>query len=492
MTEQPGRRAYEGEVYQQAHNATGLGDNFFTAPIASVTARQDAARYSEMQERRLVHGQETRGDAPGPDAHYLGYPHQQLYNMVNVDLDADTIDQRGRIANEMGNWLSEVRAQADRATSTERAAWQGPAAEQAHGFVKGTADWMDGTAQASWLASNRYSQQAAAASNAKNAMPDPVPFDQAAEMEAARRHFQSGNISDLTQGARMLEQMEAKQRAAQEAHEHAARVLESMDSTYYETASTQPTFTPPPTMSGQQGTSASGFTGTPTVIGGSAPLPSAGAGGVPISGGGGVPAPGSPGHLTSSSPITGQGPNGGTSGGGGYGTPRPGGSGPIGGALGPGGAGLGRLGSETTREPRGRSGSPRANFAGGRVSGGGYSPGKGGAAGGGSAGGRLGSAAPGGKAAGEPGAGKSTGTGSTGPKGESLARGGAAASGARAGAAGMGPMGAGGRGKKEEDEERKSAEYLQEADPESIFGSRPAEGPDGEKITPPVIGEKSR
>jgi hypothetical protein len=491
MTKQPGQRTYEAEVYQQAHDATGLGDNFFTAPIADATAQHDAARYSVSQGQNLARGQEMRGDAPGPDAHYLGYPHQQLYDMVNVDLDADTIDQRGRIANEMGNWLSEVRTQADRATQAEGAAWQGPAAEQAHGFVKGTADWMDGTAQASWLASNRYSQQAAAASNAKNAMPDPVPFDQAAEMEAARQHFQSGNIADLTEGARMLEQMEAKQRAAQEAHEQAARVLESMDSTYYETASSQPAFTPPPTMSGDQGTSASGFSGTQNVVGGSAPLPPASAGGVPISGSGGVPTAGSPGHLSSSSPITGQGPGGGTSGGGGFSTPRPGGGGTIGGTLGPGGAGLGRVGSETTRGPRGRGGSPRANFAGGRVSGGGYSPGKGGSAGGGSAGGRLGSAAPGSKGA-EPGAGKSTGTGSTGPKSESIARGGAAASGARGGATGMGPMGAGGRGKKEEDEEKKSAEYLQEADPESIFGSRPTEGPNGEKITPPVIGEKGK
>jgi hypothetical protein len=44
-------------------------------------------------------------------------------------------------------------------------------------------------------------------------------------------------------------------------------------------------------------------------------------------------------------------------------------------------------------------------------------------------------------------------------------------------------MGAsGGKGQKEEDKEKKSADYLREADPNSLFGY------DG-KATPPVIGK---
>ncbi|MGH3861889.1 MAG: hypothetical protein ACRDSQ_20240, partial [Actinokineospora sp.] len=61
-------------------------------------------------------------------------------------------------------------------------------------------------------------------------------------------------------------------------------------------------------------------------------------------------------------------------------------------------------------------------------------------------------------------------------------RGGAASAGGRGGGAGMGGgMGGGGRGQGGEDEEHTRASFLQEDDPEAIFGT--------DQITaPPVIG----
>jgi hypothetical protein len=46
----------------------------------------------------------------------------------------------------------------------------------------------------------------------------------------------------------------------------------------------------------------------------------------------------------------------------------------------------------------------------------------------------------------------------------------------------MGPGGAGRGGKDEDDQEHRTAEYLQEADPDALFGS-------DQLTVPPVIGE---
>jgi hypothetical protein len=45
-----------------------------------------------------------------------------------------------------------------------------------------------------------------------------------------------------------------------------------------------------------------------------------------------------------------------------------------------------------------------------------------------------------------------------------------------------GPLGAGGRGRDEDDLERRAPEYLREHDPEGLFGT-------DEMTAPPVIGE---
>jgi hypothetical protein len=87
-----------------------------------------------------------------------------------------------------------------------------------------------------------------------------------------------------------------------------------------------------------------------------------------------------------------------------------------------------------------------------------------------------------GRAAGESnklGGGKSTGSGNL---GSAAAAEEAAASRSAAKSAGGAPMGAGQRGRGEEDEEHQRPDYLLEADPDSIFGS-------DVRTTPPVIGE---
>jgi hypothetical protein len=466
-----GHRTYEADMYrtvEEVAKAAGADGGLF--PQSGQLAEQAAGDYSRAEEQQLKQGQAIRGDAPGPNADYIGNTHQELFDMVNLDLDTQSADARGEVANDMGNWLRDVHDQAVKATQTESASWQGPAAAQAHGFVNSTAAWADGAANASWLASNRYSQQAAAAQGAKNAMPPPSNFDQAAEMNKARQQIESGDLGGFVQTQVGISE---KQASAQQAHEQAAQVLHTMDSTYHDTAATQPSFAPPPSVSG--GTSVSGFNAPPSGPGGSGPYsgggpvsgPGGGPTGGPVSGGYVPPGLSGPGPSSGSGQFPGQYP-GNYQGGAPGNVPRSGFSGTsIAGALGGGPTGSAG-GGDITRNPSGRGGAPRTNFAGGRVSGGGYMPKDG-------AGGRLGEE---GKTAG-----KGSGSGSVGAKEGAIGRGGATASG-KAGAGGAPGAGAGGGKGKEEDEGHKR-KY---GETEDHFNMKLTEGPGGEKVVPPVIG----
>ncbi|WP_125790717.1 hypothetical protein [Amycolatopsis sp. WAC 01376] len=125
------------------------------------------------------------------------------------------------------------------------------------------------------------------------------------------------------------------------------------------------------------------------------------------------------------------------------------------------------------------------NFGPGGGGGVGFGPGFG--PGSGSGGFGPGSGSSGGPGSGAtPGAGRGSGAMAPGQPGQ-VARpgmpGGPAGGAGRPGAPGMGPMGAGaGKGKGGEDEEHQRASYLQEADPESVFGGTDT------KPVPPVIG----
>jgi hypothetical protein len=479
--QQPEHREYEADYYAQTHQKLAQGTGRFGAEDRAEVnqgvdeqTQQAAAQYSVSQGDHLLQGQATRGDAPTPDAHYPGYTHQQLFDMVNNDLNVEGIDDRGRVANKLGNWLVDVSAAANDAASATEVEWQGPAAAQASGFFKATASYAEQSGGAAKLSSNRYSQQAAAASRAQKYMPPPSGFDQNAEMDKATKHLQSG---DLAGGVNAMNAIAAKQQQAQADHEQAVRVMQAMDGTYHGTAGTQPTYTPPPQL-GQDNGHTSASSAHVTAPGGTTNSLgwTAGAG---ISPGAGQYSGVGPGTGVGAGAVTGSGP----------GTPNA----PVGGVRGPSGGftlggprlspdalsmlsgapgGAGGTGSDTTRSrPAPGSGRASSGFAGPRVSGGGYTPGKSGTAG---------------EAEGKAGQGKNSGSGRL---TERLERGGTAANTKAGGSGGQGAPGAGAGKKKEDDKDHKNRTPTNpDPDPDEIFEVRPERGPDGETITPPVIG----
>ncbi|MGC7095515.1 hypothetical protein ACPZ19_12675 [Amycolatopsis lurida] len=473
-----GGAKYEADVYTDAYTRAGGGEgNIFAEPTARADAAATAQAYSIARGQTLMHGQTFREGLNSSDQQYLANDHQALYDMAHSGKPG-LVDAQGRLLAETRDTLKALSDDLHAAVNNEQAVWQGDGAAEVHSFVKQSATWVDGASQGVDLASNRYSQQSAAVVNAQNSMPEPMPFNQAEEMAKAQQAFQSGGFASNMQGVKALEEMSAKQEASQAAHQQAAQVMHTMDNTLYETGSTQPSFAAPPTLGGgQPSTPISG----PSVVGGGTPGPTGGlpGGGYVGSGPGSAPGytPGGPAPISTAN----------TPPGGGFkGTTPPAIAGQVGGGN------LGGLGSEKNRAPKPTGGMKFGNpGAGARVSGGGtYTPPKGSAG----AAGRLGGTPAGGmpKTGGEQaaGAGKSSGSGGVPPK-EGTMRGGAAAAASTASGkpgAGMGAAPAGaGRGK-EEDKDKKRPDYLQGEDPDELFDAKPAEGLDGAKPVPPVIG----
>lgn len=486
----PTQREYEADYYSQVYQAQAKPppqlspeDKDSEHESATKNAEQAASQYSVSQSDQLLQSNVTRGDGPVPDANYAAYTHEQLHDMVNTNLDPVAIDDYGRAMNKLGNILAEASNAFTQATSATQADWQGPAAEQAHGFFAATGNYAATASSASQLSSNHYSQQAAAASHAQTAMPPPSGFDQNKAMDAATKQIQSGNV---IAGFNAVNAIPAQQAKADADHAQAVQVMQGMDSTYHSTAGTQPALNPPPPISqdgqttassasasmsgGSHGGGFAGGAGGPGVGGAGGGAPGGGSGGAYAPGGGvgaGSGAGGGGGASLGSGAISGGGSLGGPAGGfrgpaGGF---SPGGIRPSGDMSmlsgGAGGTG-GGSGGDIARSNR----SPGSGFAGSRVSG--------------KSGSSVGSASEE-----ELGNGKGSGAGKTGAAGERVAPGGSAAS-AKAGSSGAPGAGGGGK-KKEEDKEHERRIDLAE-DAEEVFGVNAERGPDGEVIAPPVLG----
>ncbi|WP_370968970.1 hypothetical protein [Amycolatopsis sp. cg9] len=433
--------------------------------------RQAASDYSVAQGKLLQEGQTLRSGAPVPDENYASQPHEVLYDMVHNNLDLEDLNDRSRVANVYGNWLADASNQFRDAATAAGGSWQGPAADQANGFFQSTAGHTEQTGTAMQLASNHYSQQSAAAHYAKTNMPEPTGFNQQAELDKAKQQYNNG---DLVGMSGTMAGIQAKQQQADAAHQQAVQVLQNLDGTYHETASSQPTYAPPPQLGQGDSTSVSGFHGT------------SGTGGVGGTGGTGFTGTGTGPGGTSGSYVPGS--TTGTA----PGTP-PASFVPPGATSGTGGPGN-FAGNTNFRSAPAASSFTRmtpdglampGTTAGGTPGGGDVTRGsKPGRAGSGFAGSRVsGSAGSAGSVPKEiPGEGKGSGAGKS---GERLERGATAAAAAK-GKGGAGAAGAAGAGKKKEDDKEHKNKYAVE---DEVFDLKPERGPDGEKIVRPTIGE---
>jgi len=474
-------QAYLGDQAAQTGQGGDWWEKLQNLP-ERVKASLDAAREAQQIRQQNIQQATSSGDVQyvqglSPSNYdYKGQPHDALKSYVNTNMDPAQVGELSTAYHQMSTIFNNFATTLGSAVSKSQGEWEGEAADSARNYFSSLQKWADGNAQNSTLASEVVYQQSTAASNAKNSMPDPIPFSWTDEAKSWATSA-PWDIVDNVQASI------DKQKQSQEAHDQAAQVLTNYDQGLYSAASKQPVFAEPPKFDGGTATAPSQAAGNIGGVGSGVPSATGGVGGTGGSAGGySGGAGGNSGSVSGSlagltgttTPLTSGAKTGATSPYGStraqgyqaptnFGTSSPNSNSnntsafggmpmaPMGGGFGPGGSD-----EYTSKVGRGAGA-------------GGFGPG-GSAAGSGS--GAAGAGAQTGARAGGAGAAESA---------AAAGRGGTGGTG-RAGAGGMGGMGHGGKGQGGEDDEHQRPTWLIEPDPDEVFGT-------AERTAPPVIGE---
>ncbi|NUS62926.1 MAG: hypothetical protein HOQ46_04680, partial [Saccharothrix sp.] len=224
--------------------------------------KQQSAQYQSTQEQQLEQVVENyRPPLSPPGSNYLAWDHKALQQMVTENMAPSTANEQGEAWTKIGNTLAELQSNLTSATAASKGAWQGAAAESAQGYFTNVATWSGNAAQGAQLTGNKLYAQSTAAEQAKNAMPEPVEFSTA---DAYKMFFSEPNPFKW---AETIDQIEQKFEEKQQAHERAAEVMTTMSTSFQESGSTMPAFSPPPPMDGSGGTGDPGKTGTGEING---------------------------------------------------------------------------------------------------------------------------------------------------------------------------------------------------------------------------------
>ena len=469
QTQQDATDQADATASEQADSNVALG------PFASILKAAEEARAKTKfndrlsnEVRQLRQGMNLRSAPALPAHNYLSFPHPALRSMVNTGADAGSVGQVGDTWIEIGNDLTGFQSDISSALARSETTWTGPAAEQARQSVAGLGNKVAGTGQAAQLTGIATHQQSQAVADARNHMPE-VP---AVSYNPQTSQQQAQTTTDPIAHALLPTQDAAAASAQTQAHQQAAHVVQTLDTTLAQSSANMPSYSST-TASKVVRTSTSGSspsaaaTGTAHYSRNTAPHSTAGQGDTPGSSSapGNSDTPTNLGHTApsqagsglstpSSFPISGSQGNGWVS------SPSAGPGGTSSGGATGGGGGLGVVGYGGPSYD-GLDGGPSD---GGRI--GGYDSGSSG----------VGSQRSGG--AGSGGSRSGVGSGAAAAEEEAMSRG---AAGAR-GASGMSGMGAGARkGNGGEDTEHERPSYLVEPDPDSIFGA-------DQRTIKPVIG----
>jgi hypothetical protein len=454
-----------------ATGAAQANSSVVYGPLAPILKIADEAQAKTQfndrlsnEARQLSQGMTLRSAPALPAHNYLNFPHPALHSMVNTGADAGSVGQVGDTWIEIGNDLTGFQSDISAALARSETTWTGPAAEQARQSVAGLGNKVAGTGQAAQLTGIATHQQSQAVADARTHMPE-VP---AVSYNPQTSQQQAQTTTDPIAHALLPTQDAAAASTQTQAHQQAAHVVRTLDTTLAQSSATLPSYSPSAASKGASASAPVALPGVGTTsathhYGSTTPRSTTGGGGGSSYAPGNAGTPSYPGQAMPGQPdpgqtgISGFDPTGGGEGNGWTGSPSTGPSGPSGGGTTGGGGGLGLVGF----------GGP------------GYGGGSGGNAGGSYGGGSSGGFGSGGSSAGSGGGRSGVGPGAAAAEEEAMSRG---AAGAR-GTSGMSGMGAGARkGKGGEDTEHERPSYLIEPDPDSIFGA-------DQMTIKPVIGE---
>ncbi|MET0233844.1 MAG: hypothetical protein ABW224_04320 [Kibdelosporangium sp.] len=183
-------------------------------------------------------------EAPMPvGALYENLDHPTLKAMVTENVDPDQVGTIASTWQQAGSRLTQFQDDVTGAINTSRSEWQGDAGEAARQFMADVGRWIGDAGRGAKLAGDQAAKQSEALAAAKNAMPEPIPFD----VNAA-----NAELRQITDPVRLLSRYADHMKAyaaSQAAQRRAAEVVTSYDAALADSG-TMPAFAPPPAMAG--------------------------------------------------------------------------------------------------------------------------------------------------------------------------------------------------------------------------------------------------
>ncbi|SEP49639.1 hypothetical protein [Amycolatopsis saalfeldensis] len=173
------------------------------------------------------------------EADYLGHDHEQLKSFVETNLDARQVADVSTAYLDLHKAFEDFATQMNEAVAKSKGSWEGEAATNAQAYFGSLGKWADVNSQNAKLASETIGDQGTAAQNAKNAMTEPVPFNWDEEFDSW------ATANPLTMGDTIDKSLQ-KQQDSRSAHEQAAETMSGYDKSLYAAASKQPVFAEPP------------------------------------------------------------------------------------------------------------------------------------------------------------------------------------------------------------------------------------------------------
>jgi hypothetical protein len=162
---------------------------------------------------------------------------------VTNGVDPDQVGTLAEAWREAGTKLAQFQDDVAGAVDASKGEWQGAAGDLARQFIAGVGVWVGEAGRGAQLAGTQAAKHSEALAAARNAMPEPVPFD----VDAANAELRSITDPVLLLN-RYMAHMEAYA-AQQAAQRRAAEVVTGYDTALAEAAA-MPAFAPPPSMNG--------------------------------------------------------------------------------------------------------------------------------------------------------------------------------------------------------------------------------------------------
>ncbi|GGM51263.1 hypothetical protein GCM10012275_22740 [Longimycelium tulufanense] len=170
--------------------------------------------------------------------------HRELYRAVH---DGNDPGQAYSLAQEWTDLANEMITSspqfAQRVNGTE-SGWQGSAPDAARAAMMRLATWSESFGQNAHQMGAKVANQAQIAEQARATMPEPVDFD----YNQALARFGPRTNGDLAAFQALTQDLQARQAAANAAHQHAIDVMVAMEQQSRTVDATTPLFAPPPTV----------------------------------------------------------------------------------------------------------------------------------------------------------------------------------------------------------------------------------------------------